>query len=37
MKMHKIYCYLDQMEHFQSCLYGSEDSRLRTTDLVKGL
>ena len=36
--MHKIYCYLDQMEqHFQSCLYGSEDSRLRTTDLVKGL
>ena len=38
MKMHKIYCYLDQVEqHFQSCIYGCEDSRLRTTDFVKGL
>ena len=38
MKMHKIYCYLDQMEqHFQSCLYGYEDYRLRPADFVKGL
>lgn len=35
---YKICCHLDQMEqHFQNCLYGSEDSRLRASDLAKGL